>query len=135
MPDAGKVLIIDDEPQIVRGLTLRLRAAGYEVATASDGAAGLPAATAAKPDVILLDLQMPGMDGFEALRSLRNGVDTRTIPVTVLSASAVESARARAMALGARCFLNKPFRTDRLRSTIQEMRAPSGDSPPESTPR
>ena len=119
MSDGPKVLIIDDDRDIVRGLAVHLRAAGCEVLTARDGALGLEIAIDALPDIILLDVSMPGLDGIEVLTALRSRDATRDIPAIVLSANVVEQTRARAAAAGARRFLEKPFRFEKLMSTIQ----------------
>ena len=121
MPGKSAILIIDDERDIARGLSIRLQAAGYEVSTAFDGATGLESATRIRPDLIVLDLRMPGIDGFGVLDGLRKQSHTCDIPVIVVSANVVEEARARAMNLGARCFIQKPFQADRLLGTIRDV--------------
>lgn len=121
MPDKERVLIIDDESDIVRSLSVRLRAAGYEVHSAADGLAGVNVAVEFCPAVILLDVRMPKLDGFEVLKWLRARVETSGIPVIVLSANAVEDTRSRVLALGARCFIAKPFQTKKLLGTISDV--------------
>ena len=121
MPDQRRVLIVDDDREIVRGLTIRLRAAGHEVRCAYDGAAGLAAAGADRPDVIVLDIRMPGLDGFTVLAKLRERADTHGIAVIVISANGVESVRARALELGARHFLVKPYQAATLLAMIASM--------------
>lgn len=121
MPEKRRVLIVDDDREIVRGLTIRLRAAGHEVRCAYDGAAGLAAAIAERPGVIVLDIRMPGLDGFAVLAKLRERAETHGIPVIVLSANGVESVRARALELGARHFLVKPYQAATLLAMIESM--------------
>ncbi len=118
MADRPKILIIDDERDIVRSLSVRLRAAGYDVVAATDGAAGLDLAVEGEPTGILLDIRMPGMDGLAVLDELKKRGDTKAIPVFVLSANVVEQVRSRALAAGACCFLGKPFQAEKLVSTI-----------------
>jgi DNA-binding response OmpR family regulator len=121
MPEAGRVLIVDDDGEIVRGLTIRMRAAGYEVLTAWDGQAGLTAAVENRPDAIILDIRMPVMDGLEVLAKLREQTVTKSIPVVVISANAVERTRAKALDLGARCFLVKPYQAGTLIAAVKSV--------------
>lgn len=121
MPDSTSVLIIDDEREIVRGLSVRLKAAGYDVHTANDGPAGLDATNAVRPDVVVLDLQMPKMDGLQVLERIRNSAETRALPVIILSAEAVDVARSRAVRAGANCLMSKPFQADRLLAAIADV--------------
>lgn len=109
MSDKRRVLLVDDDREIVRGVGIRLRAAGYEVLTAFDGQAGLQAAQENRPDAIVLDIRMPVMDGLTMLGKLRECPETRAIPVVVLSASAVAQGKSKALELGARYFLEKPY--------------------------
>ncbi len=123
------VLVIDDDREIVRGLRIRLRAAGYETATAHDGQAGVDAAVRKPPDAIVLDLRMPVLDGFGVLKALQSRDDTRSIPVVVLSANIVEAAKRQALDLGARYFVQKPYEPRRLIEAIDSaMAAPNGDA-------
>jgi CheY-like chemotaxis protein len=100
------VLLIDDDRCIVHGTTLRLRAAGYQIAQAFDGPQGLVAALEQQPDLILSDVRMPGMDGLQVLRKLKEHSRTKDIPVVMLSASLVDQQEA--LDVGARYFLSKP---------------------------
>ena len=119
MSERRKILIIDDERDIVHSLSIRLRAAGYEVLTATDGAAGLSMALDAMPDGILMDIRMPGMDGFAVLDGLKGRAETKAIPVIAVSANVVERVRAQALAAGACCFMGKPFQPEKLLSTVK----------------
>lgn len=121
MREVEQLLIVDDDREIVRGLAIRLRAAGYEVLTAFDGQAGLAAAIAHQPDAIILDIRMPVMDGLEVLGGLRERVDTRSIPVVVVSANVVEQTRVKALDLGARCFLEKPYQAGTLIAAVRSV--------------
>ncbi|MCX5656661.1 MAG: response regulator [Candidatus Omnitrophica bacterium] len=80
-----RILIVDDEADILEIVKARLMAAGYDVFTAEDGLAGLAMAKNEKPDLIILDIMMPKMDGYTALRELRKNADTEKIPVLMLS--------------------------------------------------
>jgi two-component system KDP operon response regulator KdpE len=101
-----RVLVIDDEPQIRRALRTALAAHGYAVEVAADGAAGLATAAAWMPDVVVLDLVMPGLDGFAVLRQVRSWSD---VPVIVLSARGQEPDKVAALDQGADDYLTKPF--------------------------
>lgn len=124
MPEQRRILIVDDDREIVRGLALRLRSANFDVHSAGDGYAGLAAAAELHPDAILLDLSVPGLDGFGILDNLRHHAETKDVPVIVLSASVAEEARARALGLGARLFVPKPYSPAELLSAI-EMTCPA----------
>lgn len=121
MREKRKILIVDDERDIIWSLSVRLRAAGYDVVTANDGVAGLNVALEAMPDGILLDSHMSGIDGIQVLERLKGREETKSIPVIVVSASVVEQARAKAMAAGACCFVEKPFQPRALLSAVREM--------------
>lgn len=103
------VLMVDDDRGIALGGTLRLKAAGYAVRTAHDGLAALEEVRADVPDVMVLDLRMPRMDGFQVLAELNRMNRIPELPVVILSANVTEQARGRALALGARYFLEKPY--------------------------
>jgi two-component system KDP operon response regulator KdpE len=114
-----RLLVVDDDPGVLHVLRVRLRAAGYEVLTATDGAAGLRAAKTQHPAGVVLDLRMPVMDGLTVLSKLREDQSTRSIPVVVLSANVVERAKRKALDLGARFFLEKPYDPRKLVEAIQ----------------
>lgn len=105
----SRVLIVDDEPEIGRLLGLILRGAGFEVAAVEGGRAALAHLAAAATDLVLLDVIMPELDGFETLRRIRETPATATLPVLMLTASAGAADRARAESLGANDFIAKPF--------------------------
>jgi two-component system cell cycle response regulator len=104
-----RILQIDDEPAISAALKVRLRAAGFEVFTASDGPSGLLAAASNTPEAILLDIRMPGMDGFEVCRRLKSDPAMCDIPVVFLSANTKEEARVMADEVGGAAFISKPY--------------------------
>jgi two-component system, OmpR family, KDP operon response regulator KdpE len=113
------VLIVDDDPDIRLGLQVRLGVNGYTTIYATDGAAAMTAANAFKPDLILLDLGLPRVDGFTVLERLHS------IPVIVLSGKDYEPTRERALGAGAKAYLQKPVSTDELLMTMREVLAGS----------
>ena len=104
-----EVLVIDDEMDVRLLCRINLKHAGMLVREAESGRSGLAAAWEAPPDVVILDLMMAGMDGFDVLRTLRSDERTADLPVLVLSALTTESDRARCLLLGANAFMSKPF--------------------------
>lgn len=114
-----KVLLIDDDREIQRCLAVRLRAAGYDVTVASNGRQGIDAASRQKPDVILLDMLMPVMDGLTTLQELRDAQGGNSIPVVALTANVLEQTRKKAFDLGARYFLEKPYESSRLIHAVE----------------
>lgn len=117
----GRVLSIDDDAAIRQFLSAVLKADGYEVLLAADGAAGVTTAKAELPDVILLDLIMPYASGFEVLRHLRDDEATRDIPVLVLSTQGGEDDIVRALDQGAEDFLIKPFYARELLARVRKV--------------
>ncbi len=111
-----KVLIVDDEPGICYILETVLNSSGYDVKTASTGAAALTVAESNCPDVVLLDLGLPDMDGMEVLRRLR---EWASVPVIVVSARGNESAKVSALENGADDYISKPFGTQELLARIR----------------
>jgi two-component system KDP operon response regulator KdpE len=111
-----RVLVVDDEPQLVRALAINLRARGYEVETAHDGATALRTAAARHPDVVVLDLGLPDMDGVEVIRGLRGW--TR-VPVIVLSARQTSDEKVQALDAGADDYVTKPFGMDELLARLR----------------
>jgi DNA-binding response OmpR family regulator len=118
MPD--KVLLIDDEPRLVAALQIRLEAAGYQVHTAYSGEEGVAAARHCRPDAIVLDINMPGMDGCEVCRLIKADSELRATPVIVISAITTESAQQAAFWAGASEFLAKPYRAVDVIAKIRE---------------
>ncbi len=115
--DNPRVLLVDDDPTLVRALQIRLSAAGYDVVMANNGQAGLEAAMAQRPDAIVLDVRMPVLDGLETLDELKRDTSTQDIPVVMLSASIVDQQRA--LDKGARFFLHKPYDARTIISAIE----------------
>ena len=105
----ARILIVDDEPEIGRILAVILRGAGFEVAAVDGGRAALEHLAASATDLVLLDVTMPELDGFETLRRIREAPATARLPVLMLTAHAGAADRARAESLGADDFIAKPF--------------------------
>jgi CheY-like chemotaxis protein len=116
MVSRGKILVVDDDRDIAFGTGLRLRAAGYETLMACDGVEGVASARENQPDVILLDVRMPRMDGLQALAELRRETTTKHIPVVMLSASMRDQQLA--LDRGARFFQSKPYQTGHLLAAV-----------------
>ena len=106
---APRILIVDDDPVIVRLLQINFRLEGYEVDTASRGEDALEKVRANRPDVVILDVMMPGIDGWEVCRQLKENPAVRHIPVIFLSARAQDEDRQRGYALGVDEYVTKPF--------------------------
>jgi two-component system, OmpR family, alkaline phosphatase synthesis response regulator PhoP len=115
MPNA-RILVIDDEPSIVNLVTAYLKPEGYEVHTAADGPAGLKAAQAFKPDLLILDVMLPGMDGFELLSRLRRESNAYVI---LLTAKTEETDKLVGLGLGADDYLTKPFSPRELAARVK----------------
>lgn len=113
-----RVLVVDDEPQIRRALRTALTGNGYEVTTADGGGAALETIAAWQPDIVVLDLVMPGFDGFAVLRDLRGWSD---VPVIVLSARGQEGDKVAALDLGADDYLTKPFGIGELLARLRAL--------------
>ncbi|MFT5447158.1 MAG: DNA-binding response OmpR family regulator [Gammaproteobacteria bacterium] len=105
----NRILIAEDEPNIVESLTFLLERAGFEVSCEMNGLQALTAALANPPDVMILDVMLPGMDGLEVLRRLRADARTESLPVLILTAKGQREDRERALASGANMFITKPF--------------------------
>ena len=117
MSDRPTVLVVDDDQDVVKATSLRLRAAGYHIISAFDGGQGVLAAIDQQPDAILLDVRMPRMDGLAALEKLRQCDQTKDIPVVMLSASLVD--KQAALDAGARYFLTKPYEGETLLAAVE----------------
>lgn len=119
MGQKKKILIVDDERDIVKALMIRLQGAGYEVVTAFDGAQAIFVAHKEKPDLILLDIRMPAGNGFSVAEKLKHSVNTFSIPVIFLTGSPERNAEGRAMTLGARFYIKKPYDPEELLDAIK----------------
>jgi signal transduction histidine kinase/DNA-binding response OmpR family regulator/CHASE3 domain sensor protein len=120
VPHGATILCVDDEPDVLKLLSLTLEEAGYDVMLAQDYEGAINCARAHPPDLICLDLCMPGKDGFEVMKALRLDPGLARVPVLVISVSSEE---ARALAAGARCYLAKPVDSEDLVATVREVLA------------
>jgi len=124
-----RILIADDDPQILRALRITLTARGYEIITAEDGTAALNAAVEHRPDLYLLDLGMPGLDGREVIEGLRGWTDA---PILVVSGRAGSTDKVEALDAGADDYVTKPFAIDELLARIRALtrRVPGAETEP-----
>jgi two-component system alkaline phosphatase synthesis response regulator PhoP len=116
-----KILAVDDERHIVRLVQVNLERAGYEVVTAFDGKDALEKVEAENPDLVVLDVMMPYMDGFEVLQQLRKNPSTRELPVIMLTAKAQDADVFRGWQSGVDCYLTKPFNPMELISFVKRI--------------
>ncbi len=124
-----RVLVVDDEPQIVRALQINLKARGYEVHVADTGSAALRVAAQHPPDLVILDLGLPDLDGVEVIRGLRGWSEA---PIVVLSGRTDSADKVEALDAGADDYLTKPFGIDELLARMRAVlrRAGTGDDQP-----
>jgi two-component system, OmpR family, KDP operon response regulator KdpE len=111
-----RVLVIDDERSILRALRINLTARNYEVLTAGDGATGLAAMARGRPDVLILDLGLPDMDGTDVIKDIRGHAST---PIIVLTADSEENTKVAALDAGADDYITKPFGMDELLARLR----------------
>lgn len=117
-PQQTKILVIEDDDAVRQNLADMLELNGFQVATARNGTEGLAAAKQGAPTIIITDVAMPGMTGFELLEAFRADPELRTVPVIVISASVDRPATRRGMELGAADFITKPFTEDEMLQSI-----------------
>jgi CheY-like chemotaxis protein len=122
-------MVVEDNPSSMRLFSGLLRAAGYRVAESTSGEAALDAARAAPPRLILMDMQLPGMDGLEVARALRADPDTNGIPVVALTAHAMQGDAERARAAGCCGYITKPIESARFTAQIAEILRNSAAGP------
>lgn len=126
-----KILVCDDERHIVRLIQVNLERQGWEVVTAFDGKEGLEKIRSEKPNLVVLDVMMPYMDGFEVLKSLRREPDTEALPVIMLTAKAQDKDVFEGYHYGADMYLTKPFNPMELVTFVKRIIAnqDGGDGP------
>ena len=122
-----KILVVDDEPDFVDLLGVRLQDSGYEVISASDGASGLKKAQEEKPSLIILDILMPKINGFELCKRLKENKLTKDIPVIMLTALAQEQDLTKGVKEGEDCFITKPFNSTDLIYEIEKAFTKKGE--------
>jgi two-component system KDP operon response regulator KdpE len=126
-----RILIVDDEPQILRALRINLHARGYEVITAADGAEALHSAAAHHPDLVVLDLGLPDIDGVEVIRKLRTWTP---LPIVILSGRTDSRGKVHALDAGADDYVTKPFSIEELLARIRAVtRRLAGPEPAQAT--
>jgi len=123
---ATRILVVDDEPQILRALRINLRARRYEVEVAPDGASALRVAASQRPDLVVLDLGLPDLDGVDVIRGLRGWT---TVPIIVLSGRAGSADKVAALDAGADDYVTKPFGVDELLARIRAVTRRTGSEP------
>ena len=119
----ARILIADDEPNIVLALELLMKREGHEIRTVGDGEAAIAAAKAFRPDLILLDVMMPRMDGFEVCERLRADPELKGAAIVMLTAKGREVEREKGLALGADLYITKPFSTRDVVQRVKEVLA------------
>lgn len=118
-----RILAVDDDPDILALVSYKLTKAGFEVVTASDGQAALDQLATSQPELLLLDVLMPGLSGFEVLRQLRSAERGTRLPVILLTGSAQEADIERGFELGADDYIVKPFNPRELLSRVNAVLA------------
>ena len=116
----SRILVVEDDPKIARALVVRLKAGGYETATAFDAVGATSMAVQQRPDLVLLDISMPGGDGFIVAERLQKSAVTAGTPMIFLTASKEPALRERAAELGAAAFFEKPYDSEELLSAIRD---------------
>lgn len=124
------VLMVEDDPKIALAFGVRLKSMGYTVHTASDAISAVMQVRKAKPDVAVLDISLPGGDGFLVAERMNRMIDTAATPIIFITASQRPDLRERAMRAGAVAFLQKPFQATTLADAIESALAPSDDWQP-----
>ena len=114
-----KILVVDDELDMLMVIKLRLEASGYEVITATDGLEGLNAARRVKPDLIVLDIMLPKMNGYKVARFLKFDEEYKSIPIVMLTALSGEEDKLTGIETGADAYLTKPFETQQLLDAVK----------------
>jgi len=123
-----RVLAVDDEPHILKLIAFSLKAHGFDVLEASDGLSAIAVAQAEHPDLILLDVMMPALDGYEACRRIKADPATADIPIFMLTAKAQATEQQTGLDAGARDYICKPFTPKDLVATVEAFFAEQTDS-------
>ncbi|HVR29427.1 MAG TPA: response regulator transcription factor [Thermoanaerobaculia bacterium] len=133
---SATILVVEDDPSLLAGLALNLRKSGYRIRTAADGAAALASLESERPDLVLLDLMLPGVDGLEILSRIRT--TDASLPVVVLTALGSEDEKIRGLDVGANDYVTKPFSVAELLARVRaalRARAAAAHDPPHRTLR
>ncbi|MCP4137068.1 MAG: response regulator [bacterium] len=116
-----KILVVDDQPNLIKIVSIKLKKLGYQVISAENGQMGLEKCKSELPDLIIMDIMMPVMDGFTAAAKIKEDPDTKNIPLVFLSAKGQEQDRIQARELGAVDFIGKPFSPKVLVQRIEKL--------------
>ncbi|MDZ7851955.1 MAG: response regulator [Halomonas sp.] len=119
----SKVLVVDDEANIILSLEFLMQQAGFQVDTAEDGESALASIEASPPDLVLLDISLPGISGFDVLERLRGDPAHAKLPIIMLTAHGREVEREKGLALGADDYITKPFSTQALVEKVKTLLA------------
>ena len=139
MGEPHRILLVDDEPSIIKMVGKRLEVEGFVVTVAADGQEGLAKAQADQPALIILDLMLPKMNGYEVCTMLKQDIRYQKIPIILFTAKTQEKDEKLGMECGANAFIRKPFRSQELLDTIRKLiatsegtgaPAPSAGAPP-----
>ena len=130
MPDRFRILLVDDEPSIVKMVGKRLEVEGFDVLIATDGQDGLTKARTQSPDLIVLDLMLPKLNGYEVCTMLKQDSRYQKIPVVMFTAKAQEKDEKLGLECGANAYVRKPFRAQELLGKIRSL-LPGGSPQPE----
>ncbi len=117
----ARILIVDDSPSQLLGIQRIVEKLGHEILTATDGAAGVEAARAQLPDLVLMDVVMPNLNGFQATRTLARDASTRHIPVILVTTKDQDTDRMWGMRQGAKAYITKPFSEDELSEVLERV--------------
>lgn len=117
----ARILIVDDSPSQLLGLKRIVEKLGHEALTAEDGAAGVEAARRERPDLILMDVVMPNLNGFQATRTISKDPDTAHIPIVLVTTKDQETDRVWGMRQGAKAYVTKPIKEDELVAAIKPL--------------
>ena len=128
----ARILIVDDSPSQLMGIRRIVEKLGHEALTAEDGAAGVEAAKRELPDLILMDVVMPNLNGFQATRSITREPTTKHIPIVLVTTKDQDTDRVWGMRQGAKAYITKPFSESELADMIQQMLG--GDMPAAAAP-
>ncbi|NIJ68248.1 twitching motility two-component system response regulator PilH [Xanthomonas sp. 60] len=119
--DMARILIVDDSPSQLLGIQRIVEKLGHDILTATDGAAGVAAARAELPDLVLMDVVMPNLNGFQATRTLARDEATRHIPVILVTTKDQDTDRMWGMRQGAKAYITKPFSEDELSEVLERV--------------
>ena len=129
----ARILIVDDSPSQLMGIRRIVEKLGHEALTAEDGAAGVEAAKRELPDLILMDVVMPNLNGFQATRSITREATTKHIPIVLVTTKDQDTDRVWGMRQGAKAYITKPFSESELADMIQQMLGGEAPAAPEAS--